>query len=112
MTDRRPAARPAAFPAALRGALVGPLLGTLVGPLLGALVGALLAGLAPAPAEARPGVHHHGRPPVRRVVRVRPVPVVPSVPPPVLVRDYLPRNLGVPMYNEPPRRRTLDGPAW
>lgn len=33
---------------------------------------------------------------------------VPAAPPPVLVRDYLPRNLNVPMYNEPPRR----APAW
>ncbi|MEE7504080.1 hypothetical protein ACLBXO_09245 [Methylobacterium sp. C33D] len=65
---------------------------------------ALLAGLVlvhgPAFAERR-GAHH----PTRRIVRVRPVP---AVPPPVLVRDYRPRNLNVPMYNEPPRR----APAW
>ncbi|MGT2486289.1 hypothetical protein ACU4GA_10660 [Methylobacterium oryzae CBMB20] len=29
-------------------------------------------------------------------------------PPPVLVRDYLPRNHNLPMYNEPPRV----APAW
>lgn len=65
---------------------------------------ALLAGLVfvhgPAFAERREA--HH---PMRRTVRVRPLP---AVPPPVLVRDYLPRNLNVPMYNEPPRR----APAW
>ncbi|ACB26307.1 hypothetical protein [Methylobacterium radiotolerans] len=65
---------------------------------------ALLAGLVlvhgPAFAERREA--HH---PMRRIVRVRPLP---AVPPPVLVRDYLPRNLNVPMYNEPPRR----APAW
>ncbi len=44
-----------------------------------------------------------------RSVRYRsPVPSVPAVPPPVLVRGYLPRNHNVPMYNEPPRRE----PAW
>ena len=63
-----------------------------------------LAGLVlvhgPAFAERREA--HH---PMRRTVRVRPLP---AVPPPVLVRDYLPRNLNVPMYNEPPRR----APAW
>ncbi|KQS53072.1 hypothetical protein ASG32_15660 [Methylobacterium sp. Leaf361] len=68
---------------------------------------ALLAGLVlahgPAFAERR-GAHH----PTRRIVRVRPVPAVPAVPPPVLVRGYLPRNHNVPMYNEPPRRE----PAW
>ena len=42
---------------------------------------------------------------VRHRIRVQPLPVVP---PPVLVRDYLPRHHGVPMYNEPPRR----GQAW
>ena len=65
---------------------------------------ALLAGLVlvhgPAFAERREA--HH---PMRRIGRVRPLP---AVPPPVLVRDYLPRNLNVPMYNEPPRR----APAW
>jgi len=65
---------------------------------------ALLAGLVlvhgPAFAERREA--HH---PMRRTVRVRPLP---AVPPPVLVRDYLPRNLNVPIYNEPPRR----APAW
>lgn len=64
---------------------------------------ALLAGLVlvhgPAFAERR-GAHH----PTRRVVRVRPVP---AVPPPVLIRDYLPRNPNVPMYNEPPRRELV-----
>ncbi|MEE7446421.1 hypothetical protein MRF4_00365 [Methylobacterium radiotolerans] len=65
---------------------------------------ALLAGLVlvhgPAFAERR-GAHH----PTRRIVRVRPVP---AIPPPVLVRDYLPRNHNLPMYNEPPRV----APAW
>ena len=65
---------------------------------------ALLAGLVlvhgPAFAERREA--HH---PMRRTVRVRPLP---AVPPPVLVRDYLPRNLNVPMYTAPPRR----APAW
>jgi hypothetical protein len=36
---------------------------------------------------------------------VRPMPPVLA---PVLIRDYLPRNNNVPMYNEPPRLR----PAW
>jgi hypothetical protein len=40
-----------------------------------------------------------------RFLHLAPVPVGP---PPVLIRDYLPRNHNVPMYNEPPRR----GAAW
>ena len=66
------------------------------------LVGlALVSGPAAAGFETRGARHPH----VRRIVRVRSVPVVP---PPILVRDYLPRNHNVPMYNEPPRRE----PAW
>jgi hypothetical protein len=49
-----------------------------------------------------------GRRVLRHRVLVRPVPVIPVVPPPVLVRDYLPRNHNVPLYNEPPR----SAPAW
>ena len=59
----------------------------------------VLAGPAPWPGD-RPGPRI-----VRHRVVVRPVPVVP---PPVLVRDYLPRNHNVPLYNEPPRF----APAW
>jgi hypothetical protein len=57
------------------------------------------------PAAARSRVHgldHHR---TRPILRVRPVP---PVPPPVLVRGYLPRNHNIPMYNEPPRRE----PVW
>ena len=69
----------------------------------------LLAGLVLAP-EPSAAVHRHGHRHAPRVVRhhrirLHPVPVAP---PPVLIRDYLPRNHNVPMYNEPPRR----GPAW
>jgi len=68
----------------------------------------LLAGLAllPAPASAWPEDRGFDPPRLRRVVRVRPD--LSAVPPPVIVRGYLPRNHNVPMYNEPPRR----GPAW
>ena len=63
----------------------------------------LLAGLILAP---EPSMARHGHPPrlVRHRIRERPV----LVAPPVLIRDYLPRNHNVPMYNEPPRRE----PAW
>jgi hypothetical protein len=47
----------------------------------------------------------HGPRPVRYRSTVR---AVPPVPPPVLVRGYLPRNHNIPMYNEPPRRE----PTW
>jgi hypothetical protein len=60
--------------------------------------------LALASSPAWPGERAEPRV-VRSVVRVRPVP---AVPPPVLIRDYLPRNPNVPMYNEPPRRE----PVW
>jgi hypothetical protein len=68
---------------------------------------ALLVGLVlvHAPAFARTRGHDLDHPRGRHVVRVRPVP---AVPPPVLVRGYLPRNHSVPMYNEPPRR----APVW
>lgn len=73
-----------------------------------ALAAALLAA---GPALASPATWPGDRP-ERRVIRhrvvVRPVPVVPVVPPAVLVRDYLPRNHAVPMYNEPPRA----APSW
>ncbi|GJE11019.1 MULTISPECIES: hypothetical protein [Methylobacterium] len=62
----------------------------------------LLAGLVLAP---EPSAARHRPRIVRHRIHVRPVP---AVPPPVLIRDYLPRNHNVPMYNEPPRR----GPAW
>ena len=68
----------------------------------------LLAGLvlAPEPSAARhrhgPRMVHHR---IRQRIHLAPVPVGP---PPVLIRDYLPRNHNVPMYNEPPRR----GAAW
>ena len=60
----------------------------------------------PAPASAWPEDRGFAPPRLRRVVRVRPD--LAAVPPPVIVRGYLPRNHNVPMYNEPPRR----GPAW
>jgi hypothetical protein len=68
---------------------------------------ALLLGLAliAIPASAWPGERDLDQPRRRRVVRVRPMPPVLA---PVLIRDYLPRNNNVPMYNEPPRLR----PAW
>ena len=66
----------------------------------------LLAVLLPAPASAWPEDRGFDPPRLRRVVRVRPD--LSAVPPPVIVRGYLPRNHNVPMYNEPPRR----GPAW
>ena len=68
----------------------------------------VLAGLAllPAPASAWPEDRGFGPRRLPRTVRVRPEAVI--VPPPVIVRGYLPRNHNVPMYNEPPRR----GPAW
>jgi hypothetical protein len=66
----------------------------------------LLAVLLPAPAFAWPEDRGFDPPRLRRVVRVRPD--LSAVPPPVIVRGYLPRNHNVPMYNEPPRR----GPAW
>ncbi|GLS68880.1 hypothetical protein GCM10007890_08920 [Methylobacterium tardum] len=47
----------------------------------------------------------HGPRPIRDRSTVR---AVPPVPPPVLVRGYLPRNHNIPMYNEPPRRE----PVW
>ena len=68
--------------------------------------------LAAGPVLASPAAWPGDRTEVRVIrhhrVRIRPVPVVPVVPPPVLVRDYLPRNHNVPLYNEPPRY----GPAW
>lgn len=73
-----------------------------------ALAAALLAA---GPVLASPAAWPGDRPEprvIRQRVVVRPVPVVPVVPPPVLVRDYLPRNHAVPMYNEPPR----SVPAW
>ncbi|WP_244625603.1 hypothetical protein [Methylobacterium mesophilicum] len=73
----------------------------------------LLAGLvlAPEPSAARHGHgYRHGHRHAPRVIRHHRVRLdpVPVAPPPVLFRDYLPRNHNVPMYNEPPRR----GPAW
>ncbi|MCJ2140007.1 hypothetical protein [Methylobacterium sp. E-066] len=66
----------------------------------------LLAALVPAPVSAWPEDRGFNPPRLRRVVRARPE--ASAVPPPVIVRGYLPRNHNVPMYNEPPRR----GPAW
>ena len=66
----------------------------------------LLAGLALIPAPAWPEDRGFAPPRLRHIVRVRPD--MSAVPPTVIVRGYLPRNLNVPMYNEPPRR----GPAW
>jgi hypothetical protein len=67
----------------------------------------LLAGLAfvPAQASAWPEDRGFDPPRLRRTIRVRPDRS--AVPPPVIIRGYLPRNHNVPMYNEPPRR----GPA-
>jgi len=74
---------------------------------LGAAAALLVAGPVLASPVAWPGDRPEPRV-IRHRVRLRPVPVVPVVPPPVLVRDYLPRNHNVPMYNEPPRST----PAW
>jgi hypothetical protein len=73
----------------------------------------LLAGLVLAPEPSAAGHRHghgHGHGHAPRVIRHHRVRLdpVPVAPPPVLIRDYLPRNHNVPMYNEPPRR----GPAW
>lgn len=67
----------------------------------------LLAGFVLVHAPASAGFEGRGGVPVpaRRLVRIRPAP---AGPPPVLIRDYLPRNHNVPMYNEPPR----GGPIW
>lgn len=67
----------------------------------------LVAGPVLASPAAWPG-DRPGRRVLRHRVVVRPAPIVPVVPPPVLVRDYLPRNHNVPLYNEPPRPT----PAW
>lgn len=68
---------------------------------------ALLVGLVliQTPAVARTRMHGQDHHRARHGVHVRPVP---PVPPPVLVRGYLPRNHNIPMYNEPPRR----APTW
>ncbi|MCJ2137652.1 hypothetical protein MKK69_27010 [Methylobacterium sp. J-026] len=64
--------------------------------------------LAAGPVLASPAPWPGDRP-EPRVIRHRGlVRIVPFVPPPVLVRDYLPRNHNVPMYNAPPR----SAPAW
>ncbi|SDN31284.1 hypothetical protein SAMN05216360_107155 [Methylobacterium phyllostachyos] len=62
--------------------------------------------LAAGPAQASPTAwsgHRTESRVIRHRIRVRPVAVVPVVPPPVLVWDYLPRNHSVPLYNQPPR---------
>lgn len=69
-----------------------------------AAIPVLAPGAATAWPEDRPGARV-----VRHRIHVRPMP---PVPPPVLVWDYRPRNLNVPMYNVPPPRGPLGGPAW